>query len=79
MDGFEATRSIRALDVPNARTTPIVAMTANAFKEDIERCLASGMNDHTGKPIDVEALVGKIHQYARAFVKTRRQAGTSAM
>ena len=79
MDGFEATRSIRALNVPHARAIPIVAMTANAFKEDIERCLASGMNDHTGKPIDVEALVGKIHQYARAYVKTRKQVSNSAL
>ncbi|MDR3201418.1 MAG: response regulator, partial [Spirochaetales bacterium] len=56
MDGYEATRSIRALDVPRAKTLPIVAMTANVFREDVEKCLAAGMNDHIGKPIDFEAV-----------------------
>jgi CheY-like chemotaxis protein len=57
MDGYEATQSIRALDVPQARTVPIVAMTANVFKEDVDKCLASGMNDHIGKPIDFNKLL----------------------
>jgi CheY-like chemotaxis protein len=63
MDGFEATRSIRALDVPGAKTIPIVAMTANVFKEDIERCLASGMDDHVGKPIDISEVMKILRQY----------------
>jgi len=64
MDGFLATKTIRALDIPKAKTIPIIAMTANAFKEDIERCLDSGMNDHLAKPIDEDAVVRKIMFYS---------------
>jgi PAS domain S-box-containing protein len=60
MDGFEATRIIRALDLPKARKIPIVAMTANVFREDIEKCLEAGMNDHIGKPIDFNELLEKL-------------------
>jgi CheY-like chemotaxis protein len=56
MDGLEATQRIRALKTPEARNVPIVAMTANVFKEDVERCLACGMNDHIGKPVTVDGL-----------------------
>lgn len=57
MDGYEATRKIRALDVPRAKEIPIIAMTANVFRDDIEKCLASGMGDHIGKPIDHHRLL----------------------
>ncbi|MDR3167944.1 MAG: response regulator, partial [Treponema sp.] len=63
MDGFEATRQIRALDIPEAKTVPIVAMTANVFKEDIDKCLAAGMNDHLGKPIDLAELMKRLERY----------------
>jgi signal transduction histidine kinase/DNA-binding response OmpR family regulator len=63
MDGYEATRRIRALDVPLAGNIPIVAMTANVFREDVEKCLAAGMNDHVGKPINFNALLEKLHTY----------------
>jgi CheY-like chemotaxis protein len=53
MDGYEATRRIRNLDTPSAVTVPIIAMTANVFREDIEKCLAAGMNGHLGKPLDI--------------------------
>jgi CheY-like chemotaxis protein len=53
MDGYEATRRIRNLDTPSAATVPIIAMTANVFREDIEKCLEAGMNGHLGKPLDI--------------------------
>ena len=65
MDGYEATRKIRALADPYAQEVPIVAMTANVFREDIEKCLAAGMNDHIGKPIDIEELVQKLAIYLK--------------
>ena len=63
MDGFEATRCIRALNVAEAKSVPIVAMTANVFKEDVRKCLEAGMNDHTGKPIDSAQLFKQIHKH----------------
>ena len=63
VDGLEATRQIRNLPMPSARTIPIVAMTANVFREDVERCLAAGMNDHIGKPIDFEELYHKLRKF----------------
>ena len=63
MDGYEATRAIRALDMERAKGIPIIAMTANVFKEDIERCLTAGMNDHTGKPINIDALLTVLEKY----------------
>jgi signal transduction histidine kinase/HAMP domain-containing protein len=65
MDGYEATRRIRALGVPQAKTIPIVAMTANVFREDVEKCLAAGMNDHIGKPINFDAVLEKLRIYLR--------------
>jgi len=65
MDGYQATKAIREMDLPRAKTIPIVAMTANAFKEDIDRCLQSGMNDHLAKPIDEKAVIEKIVRYSR--------------
>ncbi len=63
VDGYEATRRIRALDGQKAREIPIVAMTANVFREDVEQCLAAGMTDHIGKPISVEEIVTKLKKY----------------
>jgi len=63
MDGYEATRRIRALDIPKAKTIPIIAMTANVFKEDVERCLAAGMDGHVGKPIDFDEVINILHSY----------------
>ncbi|MDR0465228.1 MAG: response regulator, partial [Treponema sp.] len=63
MDGYEATRRIRALNVPQARTIRIVAMTANVFREDIERCLESGMDNHIGKPLNFDEIIEKLRIY----------------
>lgn len=54
MDGLAATRAIRALDRPDAACIPIIAMTGNAFQEDVQECLDAGMNAHLAKPIDME-------------------------
>jgi CheY-like chemotaxis protein len=54
MDGYEATAKIRSLDRADAQTIPIVALTANAFKEDIDKAIASGMNAHLAKPMEPE-------------------------
>lgn len=56
MNGYEATRAIRALERSDAKTIPIIAMTANAFTQDIEEALANGMNGHIAKPVDYEKL-----------------------
>ncbi|MDR1291829.1 MAG: response regulator [Clostridiales Family XIII bacterium] len=65
MDGLEATRRIRALDIPKAREIPIVALTANVFREDIEMCLDSGMDDHLGKPIDFNNMMACLRKYLK--------------
>ncbi len=59
MDGYSATREIRGMD----NEIPIVAMTAHAFKEDVEKSMAAGMNSHIIKPIDVKVLYEKVRQY----------------
>ena len=56
MDGYEATRCIRESGHPDAKTVPIVAMTAYAFEEDVRRALEAGMNAHTAKPVNMEKL-----------------------
>ena len=56
MDGLEAARNIRLFDKSDAQTIPIIAMTANAFDEDVEKSHAAGMNAHLPKPIDPEKL-----------------------
>ena len=63
MDGYEATRSIRALNFPQAKSIPIIAMTANVFREDIERCIEAGMNSHIGKPVDFNKVIEKLREY----------------
>jgi signal transduction histidine kinase/DNA-binding response OmpR family regulator len=63
MDGHEATRRIRALDILRAKTIPIVAMTANVFQEDIDKSLAAGMSGHIGKPLDFDEVLDILHKY----------------
>lgn len=62
MDGYAATREIRLSGHPQAATIPIIALTANAFAEDVAKALSAGMNDHVSKPIDYAKLVGVIRK-----------------
>ena len=70
MDGYDATRLIRASAKPRGADIPIIAMTANVFKEDVDRCLAAGMDDHLVKPVDEERVLVKLAQLLGA--KTHR-------
>ena len=63
MNGYEASEKIRLLNRPDAKTIPIIAMTANAFAEDVKDALNAGMNAHVAKPIDMDILKKTIHQY----------------
>ena len=66
MDGYEATRAIRALPRTDAQTTPIIALTANAYADDVKKALDAGMNAHVGKPF-------KVGDLANALVKLRKE------
>ena len=66
MDGCQAAKAIRELDRPDAKTIPIIAMTANAFAEDVEASLKAGMNAHIAKPIDMEAVFRTLGRYLQA-------------
>ena len=63
MNGYEATQAIRAMERPDAKAVPIIAMTADAFSEDIQRCLDCGMNAHIAKPLDIRELLRLIQRY----------------
>ena len=63
MDGYTATRKIRELERSDAKTVPIIAMTANAFQEDAEKCMEAGMNAHLSKPIVIEEVIKTILRY----------------
>ena len=65
MDGLAATRAIRALDRPDAKTIPIIAMTANAFEEDARKCLEAGMNEHLSKPLEMQKLTAALVRHCR--------------
>ena len=62
MNGYEATRAIRNIGNPESKTIPIIAMTANAFAEDIQSALDSGMNAHISKPVDVSILLNTLNR-----------------
>ena len=69
MDGLTATREIRALERPDARTVPIIAMTANVFDEDVQNSLQAGMNAHLSKPVEPEHLYDTM---ARLIAEARK-------
>lgn len=63
MDGLETAEYIRKMKKTQAKTIPLIAMSANAFDEDIERSKAAGMNEHLAKPIEAALLYRTLHQY----------------
>ena len=63
MNGYEATRMIRSGANPLGRTIPIIAMTANAFAEDVKKSLDAGMNAHLSKPVDLNALEQTLQRF----------------
>ena len=65
MNGYEAARAIRMLSREDAKTVPILAMTADAFVEDMENTRAAGMNGHLAKPLDFKLLMREMEQYLR--------------
>ena len=65
MDGYEAARTIRALQRPDAAVVPIIAMTADAFQDDVQKCLNAGMNGHIAKPINPEVLFETLQKWIR--------------
>lgn len=69
MNGYEATRAIRSLSREDARTIPIVAMSANAFTEDKVRCREAGMDGHLMKPIDSDKLIDALSKIMAAKEK----------
>ena len=62
MNGLEATRNIRSLSDPWASSIPIIAMTADAFSENVTECLNAGMNGHIAKPIDIKLVIKEIRR-----------------
>ena len=67
MNGLDATRAIRALDNPVARSIPIIAMTADAFSENVAQCMKAGMNGHIAKPIDVKLVIKEIRRIKEEY------------
>ena len=63
MNGYEATKCIRLSNRPDGKTVPIIAMSANAFSDDIVQSKNVGMNDHVAKPLSTEKLISTIHTY----------------
>jgi len=66
MDGYGATKAIRAMDRPDAKTIPIIAMTANAFAEDAQKCMEAGMNAHLAKPLEMDKVRDTIARFCTA-------------
>ena len=65
MDGLEATRTIRSMDRDDAGTIPVIALTANAFDEDVQRSMQAGLNAHLSKPVEPEALFRTLESLIR--------------
>ena len=72
MNGLETTRAIRALERPDAASIPIIALTANAFDEDVQRSLQAGMNAHLSKPVEADHLYLTLAEHIRAAERQKR-------
>ena len=66
MDGYEATRQIRSLPRPDAASIPIIALTAETFAEDMEKCRQAGMNDHVAKPLVPKILFASLARFIKS-------------
>ncbi len=64
-DGLEATRAIRAMDREDAKAIPVIALTANAFDEDVQRSMQAGLNAHLSKPVEPEVLFETLESLIR--------------
>ena len=67
MNGYEATKAIRAMHVPESIHIPIIAMTANAFEEDRQNALASGMDEHLAKPLDINLMFSTLAGFIQSL------------
>ena len=72
MDGLEATRTIRAMDREDAKQIPIIALTANAFDEDVQRSLQAGLNAHLSKPVQPDVLFETLESLMRGSFRWKR-------
>ena len=72
MDGLEATRRIRSSSILQDKNIPIIAMTANVFQSDIDGCIAAGMNNHIGKPLDITEVIGNLRKYLNREMKGQK-------
>ena len=66
MDGLEATRAIRGMERKDAKTIPIIALTANAFDDDVQRSMQAGLNAHLSKPVEPEVLYKTLEKLIKA-------------
>lgn len=74
LNGYEATKEIRALKHADAKSVPIIAMTANVYKEDIDDAINSGMNGHLPKPVTIKALIAALSEFIPAPARTGKNA-----
>ena len=75
LNGYEATRTIRASSHPSAKEIPIIAMTANAFVDDVREALESGMDAHIAKPVQIDTLKSTIQQVLDSRLEQSEKAG----
>ena len=75
MDGYTETRAIRGGDHPSAKTAPIIAMTANAFVDDVRDAIESGMDAHIAKPVQIDNLKSTIQQVLDSRLEQSEEPG----